>query len=223
MRDFPGQRGEADTAPQALAERLHGICSREPRPNPEIVEDVVDGVLTTMVGRLTHTEMSLLKVVGELGRIIAETKAEISEISVAAITESHIPVATDELDAIIAHTAQATDCILESCEMLDQMAYVLDGEHADILRQATTQIYEACGFQDITGQRITKIVKALKMIEAKVLEISGSGDLLASHRKQPHGVEKTMIGPDTDLLNGPGLPHLAADQAHIDKLLAEFD
>jgi chemotaxis protein CheZ len=150
------------------------------------------------------------------------TKAEIAEISVDAITESHIPNATDELDAIVAHTAQATDQILESCETLDRMAEVLDDEQAEMLRNATTQIYEACGFQDITGQRITKIVKALKMIEAKVMEISGSVDLMTIQSK-PGREERSAALTPADLLNGPGLPHVAAGQADIDKLLAEFD
>ena len=45
------------------------------------------------------------------------------------------------------------------------------GEPAAKLQDATTRIYEACSFQDITGQRITKVVAALKAIEAKVAQI----------------------------------------------------
>ena len=39
------------------------------------------------------------------------------------------------------------------------------------LQDAVTQIYEACSFQDITGQRITKVVTTLKAIEGKVAHI----------------------------------------------------
>ena len=58
----------------------------------------------------------------------------------------------------------------------------LTGEPATKLQDATTRIYEACSFQDITGQRITKVVTTLKTIEAKVAQIVatfGSGDRAA--------------------------------------------
>ena len=82
-----------------------------------------------------------------------------------------IPFATDELDAIVEHTAVATNAILESCEMLDEVATAVSGEAAARLQDAVTKIYEACSFQDITGQRITKVVTTLKAIEAKVAQI----------------------------------------------------
>ena len=84
------------------------------------------------------------------------------------ITDRDIPFATDELDAIVEHTAAATHAILESCEMLDAVSASVSGEPAAKLQDAMTRIYEACSFQDITGQRITKVVTTLKMIEAKV-------------------------------------------------------
>jgi chemotaxis protein CheZ len=211
-----------ENALERLTTRLREISNREPRPDPGIIDDVVAAVLGTMGGRLSTVEAGLLKEVGELGRIIAKAKHEIAEISVDAITESHIPTATDELDAIVAHTAQATDSILEACEALDHLAGVVTKEHADILSNATTTIYEACSFQDITGQRITKVVKALKVIEAKVVQISASVDVIARQRQEK---PDSKTGPITaeDLLNGPGLPHLAMDQSDIDKLLADFD
>ena len=66
----------------------------------------------------------------ELGRTIAAAKAEIAALRVDDITDSHIPFATDELDAIVEHTATATNAILESCETLDDVAASLSGEPA---------------------------------------------------------------------------------------------
>ena len=51
------------------------------------------------------------------------------------------------------------------------MGATLDSAGAQMLQDATTKIYEACSFQDITGQRITKVVAALKAIDAKVSQI----------------------------------------------------
>ena len=158
----------------------------------------------------------LLAEVEELGRTIASAKAEIAALRVDDINESHIPAATDELDAIVAQTASATDAILESCETLDRVAAALTGERAAQLQGATSRIYEACSFQDITGQRITKVVATLKMIDAKVAQIVGAFGARSDR-------EALAEPPAGTLLNGPQLPASAMDQSDIDRLLASFD
>src|SRR5215469_6032722 len=154
-----------------LAECLEEIRARHPGSQPEMVAEVVRAVLSTMTADLSVQEASLLSEVEALGQAIACAKAEIAALRVADITDNHIPFATDELDAIVEHTATATNAILNSCETLDDVAGSLSGEPATRLQDATTRIYEACSFQDITGQRITKVVAALKTIESKVTQI----------------------------------------------------
>ncbi len=87
-----------------------------------MIAEVVRAVLTTISDDLTAKEASLLQEVEELGRTIAIAKSEIAALRVDDITDHDIPFATDELDAIVDHTAQATHAILESCEMLDEVA-----------------------------------------------------------------------------------------------------
>ena len=70
-----------------------------------MVAEVVHAVLATMSGDLSAQETSLLAEVEELGRTIASAKAEIAALRVDDITDRHIPFATDELDAIVEHTA----------------------------------------------------------------------------------------------------------------------
>jgi chemotaxis protein CheZ len=201
-----------------LTERMRDRSARNVLADPVIVEDVVAAVLDTMEGRLSPTEAMLLQEIAGLGRIIDQAKAEIAEVNVDSIRGRDIPSATGELDAIVEHTALATTSILESCETLDTLGESLNGAQAGILQNAVTQIYEACSFQDITGQRITKIVKALKAIEGKVLELSGG--------RAPHGdAAAAWPGAEAEagcLLNGPALPQEAMDQDDIDKLLGDF-
>ena len=87
-------------------------------------------VLSTLSGDLSAQETSLLSEVEELGRTISSAKAEIAALRVDDITSNHIPFATDELDAIVEHTATATNAILSSCETLDAVAGTLSGEPA---------------------------------------------------------------------------------------------
>jgi chemotaxis protein CheZ len=204
----------------ALKQKLATIRTRQPDVAPEMFTEVVLAVLTTMSTDLTTKETSLLREVEELGRTIAMAKSEIAALKVDDITGHDIPFATDELDAIVDHTAHATNAILESCEMLDEVSATVSGEAATKLQAATTRIYEACSFQDITGQRITKIVGTLKTIETKVAHIIGTfgvSSAKGSHRPAD------QVSTDADLLNGPQLPAQAMDQSDIDALLASFE
>ena len=73
-------------------------------------------------------------------------------------------------------------------------------------------------FQDITGQRITKVVAALKAIDAKVNHIISAFEQPGAAPPPPR---PTL--PDVSLENGPQLPASAMDQSDIDKLMASFD
>lgn len=199
-----------------LQKRLDELRAQYPAARPDLVADVVRAVLSTMRGDLTATETSLLGEVEELGRTIATARAEIAALKVSDINASHIPSATDELDAIVAHTAAATEAILETCETLDRVAGEVSAEMAQALQDATTRIYEACSFQDITGQRITKVVATLKTIDAKVALIV---DTFTGRRAS----DVVSAPPPAVLENGPQLPGQAMDQSDIDKLLASFD
>jgi len=156
-----------------------------------------------------------------LSDFIERTKAEIAAIRPDDVKREHLPKATDELDAIVEATAGATNRIMDAAEVFTDIASRLSGADADKAMNAVTSIYEACSFQDITGQRITKVVKTLKVIEARLEQMVSSADL--------EGITAAAQGPtgdiDTDaaLLNGPALPGEGRSQDDIDALLASFD
>jgi chemotaxis protein CheZ len=205
---------------ETLTERLAAIRARYPESQPEVVADVVRAVLATLSGDLSAQETSLLAEVEALGHTIACAKVEIAALRVDDITDNHIPFATDELDAIVEHTATATNAILSSCETLDDVAAGLTGELATKLQEATTGIYEACSFQDITGQRITKVVATLKTIEEKVAQIVTT---FGPAPVQAPEEEAEAAPTEAVLLNGPQHPTVAMDQSDIDRLLASFE
>ncbi len=127
-----------------------------------------------------------------------------------------IPAASSELSAIVAHTASATDAILDSCEVVDGVAERLDSDEGRQLQNATTRIYEACSFQDITGQRIVKVMAALKAIDAGLTSVGLGLAGVAAPRP-------ATLDSDGHLTNDPQLPGLATDQDEIGRLLASFD
>lgn len=223
MHDSFQKTSPARISLQSLSDSLRQSHVSAPPVDRVIIEDVVFAVLDTMNERLSPTEATLLREIADLGRIIQEAKSGLAEVSLDAITDRHIPAATGELDAIIEHTAIATNSILESCELLDDLAAEMKSSQASVIQTATMHIYEACSFQDVTGQRITKVVKALQAIEAKVAALSAR--YLASSTDAaaiPRPVVKDPAPDEVCLENGPMLPHDAMCQDDIDKLLADF-
>ena len=112
--------------------------------------------------------------------------------------------------------------ILDSVEKIEKASSSLQGESKDAIGTAITNIYEACNFQDITGQRINKVVRTLKQIEEKVAglvkafgdEIDRAATVGQAHAAAPAG----EADADKALLNGPQLPGNANSQADIDAL-----
>jgi len=218
--------GAGGTARSALAARLAALgAAHRDATTPQAVADIVETVLGTMHGDLTQTEATLLSEVEQIGRTIAAAKQEIASLQVEDINGTFIPSATDELDAIVEATARATNEILDACETFEAVSAEAKGEVSERLQAATTRIYEACSFQDITGQRITKIVSTLKTIEGRI------GAIVAAFGDRVPGELRTGERPaappaptgEAALLNGPQLPGNGVDQAEIDRLLASFD
>lgn len=157
-----------------------------------------------------------------LARIIDAARADIAAIRPDEVKQQFISTATDELDAIVQATADATNAIMDATEKIESVMGALQGQAVDKLMEATTGIYEACGFQDITGQRISKVVKAIKQIEERidVLLAAFGGDGATKTRDNPAAADSSKPITDADLLNGPQLKSKAKTQAEIDAMLS---
>jgi chemotaxis protein CheZ len=159
-------------------------------------------------GNLEATVASLMSELDMLGRIIADARAEVAALRADDGDGPDIPAATDELAAIVAHTAQATHDIIDSCEQLENATTALGADAVARTEGPITRIYEACSFQDITGQRIAKVVAALQAVERRI-----------AHARQ--GMPARVATPSTkpaSLLNGPQLPGAGISQSAIDAL-----
>jgi chemotaxis protein CheZ len=165
------------------------------------------------VGRQLYAELA------ELARLIESAKHEIASVGADEISERYIPEAQDELDAVVGATEAAAGTILDSAETIEAACAKLDPDAARPIQDAVTHIYEACNFQDLTGQRITKVVRTLKQIEERVHALLGTfGD--TPKKAKPGAPSETRANDDQALVNGPQLPQMAKDQAEIDAILA---
>jgi chemotaxis protein CheZ len=129
----------------------------------------------------------------------------------------------DQLDAVVAATEGATNTILGSVEEIGQLTDALrarldDQEATELVGRIDDRlnaIFEACTFQDVTGQRITKIVRSVKFVDERVNAMAAiwGADSLAAM-----AVPEQQPGEETGLLQGPALKGEGVSQADIDKL-----
>lgn len=145
-------------------------------------------------------------------------------------TSDRLELAERELQAIVKSTEEATQTILDMSEEVESMAETLAQaashdpvieEQSDQLRQVATQIYQAANFQDVTGQRVTKVVRTLDFVEQHVHDMKATWEIAPQERPQRRtdgdGGDSVTDG-DTGLLNGPALEDEGMNQADIDAL-----
>ncbi len=185
------------------------------------VGEVVASIMSTMQGDLTPNHLRLYKELDDLATYIHNAKSEIAALCPGDIRYSHLPAATDQLDAIVEQTEKATNTILDAVEKIEEEAGKLD---VPAITEQVTRIFEACGFQDLTGQRISKVVGTLKFIEERLDQLLDVfGDELAGAREAAVQRDEDSSKDDNRLLDGPQLPEEANKQEEIDALLASFD
>ncbi len=156
---------------------------------------------------------------------VKRTREEMGALGSGAPSGEHTVRAGRELAAIVSSTEQATQSILQATEEIDQAAgtltAVLKSGHeqglAHDIQDRVVQIFEACNFQDLTGQRVAKVLASLQYVEDHVMRLMEIW----------HGVEQfkpVVFGEaangERHYLNGPKLPNDAghSSQGDIDEL-----
>ena len=190
----------------------------------DAVTSVVRKALETMEGDISATDLKIVREIQSISEYIERSKRDVAAIRPDKISSEHIPAATDELDAIVTATEGATNAIMEAAEAIEAIADKMDGDQAQILTDAVTSIYEACSFQDITGQRVGKIIGVMQHIESKISALVETfSDEIEKLKADEVNSEGSEVKDDSDLLNGPQLERNAQSQDEIDALLASFD
>ena len=174
-----------------LIRELHALGDEKKQPLVSVLEYLSHHI------RVTREEIGALKLGGG-GDILSST--------------------ADELEEVVRETARAANEIMGAAEAVEAVAVNTDPATREALQAAATRIYEASAFQDITGQRITKVVRAFQQIESRVEALAKAcGDAL-SHS----GAIEAPKG-DAALLNGPQLSRGAATQSEIDSLFESLE
>ncbi|HEX8165609.1 MAG TPA: chemotaxis protein [Beijerinckiaceae bacterium] len=152
-------------------------------------------------------------------RAIASTKREVATLSRSEHDGRGMRRVAGELDAVVGATEAATTAILSAAEEIESQATMLraagvatgNNDCVGAILDRTVVLYEACNFQDLTGQRITKIVSVLKFVEERLDKVIGVWGGLEAFREliDQEGAEAPG---ERALLNGPKLDD---DPGHV--------
>lgn len=128
-----------------------------------------------------------------------------------------------QLDGIIEATKDATDHIMGAVEGTGEtveklMELVTDKDQTALLNKIADNnntVFEACAFQDLTGQRVTKIIKSVTYIEDRVNALR---EIWGEHELDKLKLEVEEMSEEEKLLHGPQMKADAITQDEIDKL-----
>ncbi len=191
----------------------------------EDVSNVVSEVMSSINGDVPVDSLHLKDELKELLSYIDQAKAEISALRPKEYSTNKIPEASNELEAIVQETEGAAEKIMDAADEIGELAEKCDEEVSQKLVEISTNLFEASGFQDITGQRITKVVTTLSHLEDKLsalAEAIGDNDVDQKAEGEGDSDKDYETMSNEEFLNGPQLEEEAQDQAAIDALFDDF-
>jgi chemotaxis protein CheZ len=166
---------------------------------------------------------------------ITETKRHVVSFHAASSRTVTVNHAAGELGAVVIDTEGATNNILAAAERIEMLAGVIESEktkeamklRAGEIAAIVMSIYESCNFQDLTGQRITRVCETLSFVEERVnrmAEVWGGLDSLSTIMSQ----EVQSIRDEQEALGTHALaagPAMVGADGHVgqDDIDALFD
>jgi chemotaxis regulatin CheY-phosphate phosphatase CheZ len=155
----------------------------------------------------------------DMANAISRTKSEIASIKPAGRGAGKIGFATNELDAIVETTEKATSEILAAIERIQEIAWMLreqgtDPAVCDLLDAQATEAYTACSFQDLTGQRIRRVIDVMRFLEARI------DAMIRIWRLSDADAPEAKAAAEDPLLHGPAPAGEGLGQSEIDDLIA---
>ena len=166
--------------------------------------------------------------IARMVKTIAKAKTEIAAIKHPMVLDNdQMKMVSSQLDATVMATERATNSILEATENIEKLnkkvfSLVADDEDAsqltDQIGAQLVNIMEACNFQDITGQRISKVIKTLRFIEDRILALISLWGPQAFEDLPVSVQNEEQIGSAGEELHGPAMENEGISQDEIDAL-----
>jgi chemotaxis protein CheZ len=162
-------------------------------------------------------DRALYRELREISDYITTMRAEIAKLGAGELKSDRLPRAGEHLGAIVASTEEATNTIMEAAEAMLAAEGEDEAAFKALVNEKVMAIFEACSFQDLTGQRIARVVETLEHVEDRIGRFASAAP-----------VREIEATPETErerrarelLLNGPQAKGVAIAQTDVDALLA---
>lgn len=209
----------ANDAAHRVKEAMHSLRKQNVRDRHLVEVLELSGILTDAMGHFfSALDETIKDEFVEIAGFIQKARDEIGDLRPKDIQTNRIPSAGEELEAIVADTEVATDKIMQTAEDVLAIDPDLESFGTDV-QDKMLVIIEACSFQDLTGQRVSKVVTTLQQIEDRI-----------SRFAQAMGIQETEVELTEEeqrrkdlLLNGPAIGGPETAQDDIDKMFASED
>lgn len=212
-----------DIVSNELANQIFLLREKKETLSMEDLQSVLEKVAAMLNTKTSVIEEFLRDEMVKIARHIDETKKEILALSPDGTSGQDIGSANVQLDAVLKSTEEAAQTIMDATDEIQEVIAESSAspEVKDKISTISLRIFEACNFQDLTGQRITKVMQALEFTESHIKRLTSlfaSDGSFAMEEFKKITVEKTDLRPDSHLLNGPQLPGNSPSQSDIDAM-----
>ena len=159
---------------------------------------------------------SLIRELVDIADYIAHVRNEIAALRANELTRDRLPMAHEELGSVVTATAGATNSIMNAAEEI--LGLPNDKNYRAAVEARMNDIFEACTFQDITGQRVARVNEMLGQIEKRLQRFALA--VKASDARGGYDREAIMREARREVLivEGPQNAMAGIDQGAIDKL-----
>lgn len=211
----------AQNAALKVKEAIDNLKSRNVRER-QLVEvlELSQHLTGAMESFFTALDTSIKDEFRDIAGFIQKARDEIGDLRPSDIQQNRLPRAGEELEAIVNDTEVATEKIMQTAEDILAMDPDTTENFATEVQDRMLVIIEACSFQDLTGQRVSKVVGTLRQIEDRITKFASVMGI--EHESPVEMTEQEKRAHDL-LLNGPAIGGPETAQADIDAMFASDD
>lgn len=196
-----------------LLARLREVKHRKGEITLDDITRILGGMEESFEKIRHRVDSKLKEEINEILGFLHSARTELASVMPQGVSVQHFTKATGELDEVIKATEEATNNILDAADEIQAATGGIDNEEIRAqIGAAVVRIFEASNFQDLTGQRITKVLTTISFLEEKMSHLI----TLVNNNEDPG------TGDEDSLLNGPQSSNDAPSQDEIDALFASL-
>lgn len=212
-----GQKASAQSAAEKIKIAIDTLKASGVRERPLVeVLDLSHQMADAMKTFFGSLDRSIIGEFRYIADFIQKARDEISGLQANDIKDSRIPGASMELDAVVRDTERATETIMSEAEGLMNATPTDIKLYKAEVDAAMLRIFEACSFQDLTGQRVNKVIATLRHIEERVGQFAGALGVVDTVAPVSAADQRAK----DLLLNGPAINGPSTTQDDIDAMFA---